>query len=301
MDKFLQTKEISNEKIQLLDYKGYLKKNVFKCNTCNNVFEKTFQQFKEVPTCANCKTIALYNRKKQEIKDKSNGKIELITYNGKRSYSLFKCVTCNNEFEQKFEHFNDYPICLCCKEREFTEEKIKEVEECSKGKFKMISYKGYKKNSTFKCNKCNKEFEKRYDHFKESLMCPHCDAIYLESKNERKIKEILEQDNIIFSTQYRIDECRNKFTLPFDFALLNAQEKLLCLIEYDGEDHFHVVNRMGDIKRAKANFKRRQINDKIKDEYCKNNGIPLIRISYMEQENIEDIMRKVINTYGVVA
>jgi len=51
-----------------------------------------------------------------------------------------------------------------------------------------------------------------------------------ESKGERKIKIFLKDNNIKFISQKRFNNCRNKYTLPFDFYL---PEYNIC-IEYNG-------------------------------------------------------------------
>ena len=55
------------------------------------------------------------------------------------------------------------------------------------------------------------------------------------------------------------------------------------MIEVDGEQHFRPVCFGGITKeRAELNFKKSQERDRIKDEYCKENGIKLLRIPYLE-------------------
>ena len=62
------------------------------------------------------------------------------------------------------------------------------------------------------------------------------------------------------------------------FYLLDSN---IC-IEYDGIQHFEPVNDFG----GEIEFNNIQIRDNIKNEYCKNNNINLIRIRY--DENIEE-------------
>lgn len=47
-------------------------------------------------------------------------------------------------------------------------------------------------------------------------------------------------------------------------------------IEYDGEQHFHSVEFFGGNDR----FLKVKKNDEIKNSYCKQNGIRLIRVRY---------------------
>lgn len=60
--------------------------------------------------------------------------------------------------------------------------------------------------------------------------------------------------------------------IRFDFYLIDYN----VLIEYDGRQHFKSIEHWG----GEEEFKKRKINDSIKEEYCKNNRIPLLRISY---------------------
>jgi len=59
------------------------------------------------------------------------------------------------------------------------------------------------------------------------------------------------------------------------------------LIEYDGEFHFKKFYE-------DDGFETLQIHDKMKDEYCKNNNIPLLRIPYWDYDKIEEIVRKTL-------
>jgi hypothetical protein len=75
-------------------------------------------------------------------------------------------------------------------------------------------------------------------------------------------------------------------TLPFDVyvPLYNL------VIEYDGEQHF-------DIKHSfdKSKFWVTIYHDAIKNAYCEDNNINLLRIPYWEYENINGIIDREIN------
>jgi very-short-patch-repair endonuclease len=74
--------------------------------------------------------------------------------------------------------------------------------------------------------------------------------------------------------------------LKFDFYLPNYN---LC-IEYDGRQHFEPIDFFGGEK----NFEIIKKRDKIKNEYCLNNNIHLIRIPYNEYKNINSILHNEI-------
>ena len=63
------------------------------------------------------------------------------------------------------------------------------------------------------------------------------------------------------------------------------------MIEYDGEQHFE-KNIQNTGWNTKENFKKIQKRDLLKNKYCLNNNIPLIRIPYTHKENIviEDLL-----------
>ena len=59
-------------------------------------------------------------------------------------------------------------------------------------------------------------------------------------------------------------------------------------IEFDGQQHYQ--NKYG-----LDSLKVTQYHDKIKNDYCKDNNIKLLRIKYTEFNNIENILIKELN------
>jgi hypothetical protein len=84
--------------------------------------------------------------------------------------------------------------------------------------------------------------------------------------------------------------------LRFDFGIFDNNGKLLFLCEYDGQQHFEPVvfgNFSFNIAVEKYNDLVRR--DNIKNEYCKNKNIALLRIPYWEYDNIDVILSEYIN------
>ena len=123
-------------------------------------------------------------------------------------------------------------------------------------------------------------FSQRPDVHLQGQGCPYCN----ESKGEKLIKKILENNNINFNIQKRFKDCKYIKPLPFDFYLY---EKNIC-IEYDGIQHFEPREIFGGTE----TFIEQQKRDLIKTNYCKNNNINLIRISYLD--NIQDKLNFII-------
>lgn len=94
----------------------------------------------------------------------------------------------------------------------------------------------------------------------------------LISKGEAKIKEILDELNIIYQQQYPIDDLVGEHGQPrrVDFAIFKNNQ-LKCFIEYQGEQHYNLNNPWN-----------RDLVDKEKRQYCKMKNIPLLEIPYNE-------------------
>ena len=101
-----------------------------------------------------------------------------------------------------------------------------------------------------------------------------------KTAGEIKIEQILKTAGIQYQSQYRIREFN--ISAPFDYAIFN-QETLLCLIEYDGEQHFKPIEFFG----GEEAFQKQQERDQKKDEWCKENNIPLLRIPYTDYEQLD--------------
>ncbi len=128
------------------------------------------------------------------------------------------------------------------------------------------------------CKKCNKSFKQLASSHIQGAGCPKCRS----SKGELKIANFLALHNIEFIAEKKFVNCKNKYPLPFDFYLPDFN----CCIEYDGEFHFH-VSKFRDAEAGYTNTKKR---DFIKDVYCQDNRIMLIRIPYMFFNDIETIL-----------
>jgi len=101
------------------------------------------------------------------------------------------------------------------------------------------------------------------------------------SWGEARTRKWLDEHNINYSTQYWFDDLRGERNMPyfFDFGILDDDENLLCLIEYQGEQHYHESPNSSILNFGK---KQREITDPAKKAYCKQNNIKLFEIAYFE-------------------
>lgn len=122
--------------------------------------------------------------------------------------------------------------------------------------------------------------QKPSNHMNMGQSCPECKETI--SKGERNIIKILTDKEINFIKQKTFEECKDIRKLPFDFYLPDYN---IC-IEFDGRQHFESVKYWN----GEEGLLRLQKHDKIKTDYCLNNNIKLIRISYKEKEDINRII-----------
>lgn len=97
------------------------------------------------------------------------------------------------------------------------------------------------------------------------------------SAGEMHVRRMLEKLGVAFKEQYIIPELST--SMRFDFAVFNKNQELAYLIEYDGEQHFQSIELWG----GEQAFITQQERDQRKNIYCKEKGIPLIRIPYTEK------------------
>jgi hypothetical protein len=99
---------------------------------------------------------------------------------------------------------------------------------------------------------------------------------YVKSVGEMRINTLLSQANINYTTQYAV--FIDKAYYRFDCAILDNDNNLIRLIEFDGEQHYKESNYY--------DYQTIHRNDLRKNQYCKDNNIPLVRIPHWERDNI---------------
>lgn len=106
----------------------------------------------------------------------------------------------------------------------------------------------------------------------------------LVSKGEALLQNLFIQMNIKFQAQKIFEDCINPKTgckLKYDFYLPDYN----CCIEYDGKQHF-TYESIG--WNSKEQFEERCFRDSIKNQFCEQRHIPLIRIPYWDYNQINE-------------
>jgi very-short-patch-repair endonuclease len=137
-------------------------------------------------------------------------------------------------------------------------------------------YKHSKQKLTIICPN-HGEFEQTPNAHLKGQGCPICNM----SKGERKIRTWFLNNNIDFKPQYNFEKLKK---YHFDYYL----PKFNFCVEYDGEYHYNSYQRIGgDDKLLK--IKKR---DNVKNKFCLDNNIKILRIPYWEYGNINKILNE---------
>lgn len=178
--------------------------------------------------------------------------------------------------------------CGCLNKEKATQRIIKAGQECAKdlrgmifGELIALTPTSQRKNGSVvwecKCS-CGKiHYVSAHDLLNHRI--ESCGHTY-ESRGIRKIKKILIDNNIPFFTEQTFSTCRFPDTnalARFDFYINNS-----FLLEFDGIQHFKECNETY----FKDSLIKRQEHDLYKNNWCKQNNIPLKRIPYTEENNL---------------
>lgn len=106
------------------------------------------------------------------------------------------------------------------------------------------------------------------------------------SIGEKRIADILKSNLVFFEREYKFIDLYDKSTnhlLRFDFALIE-NGNVIRLIEFDGAQHYQEYSF--NSKQLSEGLKERSYRDDLKNNYCINNNIPLVRIPYWERDTV---------------
>ena len=116
------------------------------------------------------------------------------------------------------------------------------------------------------------------------------------SRGEIKIEEILKESGLDFKMEYIFPELKspNGRPLRFDFAIFNDNGEVKMLIEFDGKQHQGEGVFAKTEEEALLLYNELTYSDNLKNEYCFNKCIPLLRIPYDKYSCIDEILTRVL-------
>lgn len=274
------------------------------CDYCGKEYEKSWYHYQETvdskDCCKNCKTLkknettllarqeSLYSK----VLDCCNKKgYKLVTQKeeikNNKTYIKYICPKhgIHSMRIANLESGKGCPECIHEKHREVYKtscnEVVKRIEDCGGILLNKEDYINQStKNLKVICPNCGNTFITSLRNFTQhgGQACDKC--CDNESIGEKKIKNYLENNGIYFKQEYWFQDCRDVKPLPFDFYLPNQN----IIIEFDGRQHFE------ETKHFRHSLETVKKHDEIKNKYCHDNGICLIRIPYTKMNKIEEIL-----------
>lgn len=206
-----------------------------------------------------------------------------------KTYITYECPS-HGEHRMRIANFLNGKGCPGCKSDNASERNrfdreyiIRAVAECGGELTNPDDYiNNHTKNLKIKCPSCGNIFTTSLVVFTQhgGQVCENCYSS--ESIGEMRIRMCLEENGIEFIQEHWFCDCRDVNPLPFDFYIPTMN----LIIEFDGRQHFE------DAGLFSYSIEKTRAHDAIKNKYCEDNGITLIRIPYTQINSIDKILNK---------
>lgn len=202
---------------------------------------------------------------------------------GKHKRWYCTCPICNEIFIASSQHLRDknksISMCSNCSRKNFKDLTGKKF-----GRLLVLSKDNNNKSKRirFLCRcDCGNIISVQANHLVDGSI-KNCINCKITSKGEEKIKIILDELNIKYEREKIFDDCKYRTNLRFDFYI----PEFNCVIEFQGIQHYKPIDFFGGEKI----FNEQKIKDKIKKDFCKNNNIKFLEVSYND-----NIRKKIYN------
>lgn len=273
------------------DYSVSDKKRAYwKCRCkCGNVFTTRGESLRtgHTTSCGHCPTKVELSKietsKKRNLVGQVFGRLTVIAKDdNKSSYWICECDCGNIVSRRRDSLFSQGDKASCgCRKKELTSlQWSAQLENQKFGKLfveKKVKYEGLRSLWQCKCDCGNTILlPSRY------LLSMNVKSCGCESRSygELEIRKQLQSLNISFKEQYTFKDCltENNRPIRYDFAILDSNNNVICLIEYNGQQHYQPIKYFG----GEEKFISQQFRDNIKKDYCLSHNIPLIEIPYTQ-------------------
>ncbi|MDS0527146.1 hypothetical protein NNC19_15755 [Clostridium sp. SHJSY1] len=293
--------EVSKSRFILLnEYKTKRTNIKVKHIECGKEFEIYPESFLKSGKCLYCNKGGRKSHDEfvREVRDKLGEEYMILSkYINNRTKIKVRHECCGSEYETLPYNLTRGKRCIKCHGNTLktNETFVEEVNKLVKDEYTVLgTYKNNKTKIKMRHNICGKEYEVIPHHFlgAKGTRCPHCNN---SSKIEVLIKDFFEESNIKYETQKTFSGCKsgNGKYLPFDFCVYYDKDKFF-LLEYDGGHHRD--ERYGKIKLEKT-----KINDSIKDKFCRDNSLELVRLRYnIDNIGYMEILKKILLEKGLL-
>lgn len=240
------------------------KNSEYKCYPCYlEILQKskafTYEQVKKMFEIKGCQLLSTnYINAKQQLEYICPNKHKnSVTLDGFNRVDTVVCEYCSNVHKHTIDEikikFEEVGYTLLAKEYIDAKTPLKFI--CNGGHTHQISW----------------------THFRSGQRCAHCNI----NHGTQACKDYLDKLKLNYITEKSFPKCHLKKVLRFDLYVDNS-----FLIEFDGEQHFNPIDYFG----GKETHKAQCMKDTIKNLFCIDSCIPLLRISYQEIKQIPDII-----------
>jgi len=287
-DEFLSRMEKINSSIEIKgEYVTSRLKIDCRCKVCGTEWKASGNALLSGTGCPHCaavkKCLKTQEEFEKELFDISPFIKVLSEYNGGKNHIKCCCTSCNKTFETKPQDLLNGHLGHRCpvhheSRNKDPEQFQNELESVNSDIILLEKYVSTDKKIFCKCKKCEHKWNGNPSDLLNGHGCPCCNA----SRGEKMIHAYAKKHNIEYVPQYSPSECKYKYKLRFDVYFPQQQ----IIVEYDGRQHFEPIERWG----GEESFRYVQIRDEIKNQYCLENNIKMVRIPYWEYNNIDNIL-----------
>lgn len=265
----------------LVKYNGNKNKVILICKY-HGEFEQTAGSHLSGNGCSSCFGNKIINTnifiKKSKVIHDNKYNYDKVNYINSETKIIINCKL-HGDFEQRPDaHLKGHGCKNCVGlNTSSTEEFIKKSIKIhgDKYNYSKVNYINAYTKVVINCKK-HGDFEQAPTHHLDGQNCKVCNS----SKGEVKIEQILKENNIKYKTQYWFKDLKYKQYLKFDFCILDKNDNIQYLLEYNGIQHYEYVKYL---HKNENNYKIAQHRDQLKKDYCINKNIPLYIIKYNEE------------------
>jgi hypothetical protein len=278
----------------------------FRCLVCDNTWtvkpdsvRNNLQKGRNAcPGCAG--NIPLSKRDPVQVKNKilSYGIKVLGDVVNTRHDADFECLTCGKIWNGPMNNiFHGRTGCPKCANRERLTTEIIKSRISKRNIVFMEDYSIDQRNRKYqwKCLKCNHLWLAKVNTILTNHGCPLCaeNPRYNEEITGDFLEDILHDNTYIIKKNFMINEkillgkevIRSKVFI--DYAILDG-ETIVCLVEYNGRQHYSPVDRFGGVEE----YRKVKIRDDWLRSFCIDKNIPLVEIDGRKYygESIKDFL-----------
>lgn len=274
-----EVSQVSGGRIVMIGpYKGMSVKTKFRHLNCGYEWKTKPNDVVNGHGCPKCTGHMRWSTKmfKEYLRNTVGNEYELVgEFTTMLAPILLKHKTCGRIWKTKPNDFKKGHRCKFCadkakgvSQRATEEEFHRKLKEVLGEDYEVKSYVRRKDRVTAKHKTCGLVWHPKAGDLLNGHGCPRCN----QSSGELAIEKWLIRHGIGYVAQKKFNDCCDRRPLPFDFYLPAYN----LIIEYDGRQHYEPDDYFG----GEEAYKVRHKHDLIKDKYCKDHGINLLRIPY---------------------